>query len=342
MSSTEPITTPIANSASQVNPSIGVFPADLMCKPFADVDKKYLYLYLILFGVVGGILLVASFFTIKPELTQQEALQIKKRYAQLEIAKPEVPQVKKEEGAGEKPKEAPKTAAPSKAASSSGEQREERRAEGQASRSEVREALREQIASQGLFAELTAAGDDGEGEAIDNILGRSKAPSLGNIKISSGSFSRAPSSEDVPRERRGERIAVGGLGEQRIEKANVDQIEVSAAVELARPSDIEGGGPKGSSRSVEAIQDVILKIQDKIKLQFEKYLRQDPTLSGKVEVEFTILADGSVTGTTIVRSSLGHDAFERRLLALIERLRFAPATSDVKIIYPFVFSPSKV
>ena len=37
---------------------------------------------------------------------------------------------------------------------------------------------------------------------------------------------------------------------------------------------------------------------------FEKYLRQDPTMSGKVDVEFVILASGQVTNVRVVKSSL--------------------------------------
>ena len=69
-------------------------------------------------------------------------------------------------------------------------------------------------------------------------------------------------------------------------------------------------------------------------------MRQDPDLSGKVEVDFTIEADGTVSEVQISSSTLGHSSFERRLLSMIKRLKFAPATSKIQITYPFVFAAS--
>lgn len=322
---------------------VGEFPRDLQNSPLDHLNPKFFGLYIALLFLIGGGLVGLSMIKVDHELSQKEILKIKQRYAQLEL-KPKTEEVekKKEETAEQvKKKEEVKEKPQPKTPEEAQQAREARREETSASRAQVREALREQISNQGLFAELTALGEEGgDGEVIDQILNKSQAPSIGEINLSSSNYTPRPSQAEVPRERRGERIAGAGIQEQKIEKATINTVKVNAELQLASKENIQGAS--GSARSAEVIQSTIAKIQGNIKLQFEKYLRQDPNLSGKVEVEFLIKADGSVTDVQVVRSTLNQASFERRLVSLIERVNFGPADSDVKITFPFVFSSSKV
>jgi TonB family protein len=298
----------------------------------------------IILFVIGSCVFGLSFIKPSNELTEKDVLRIKKRYAQLEINKPKKEEEehkpeKEEKGSG---KAVGKKAKPKIDRSrESREQREQRKMEGSQSRAKVREALKQEIEQVGLFAELTALGGEGEEGEIDDVLAQGEIADLGGINLSSTGFTARPTAKKMPKDRKGSRIASNGIGRQRIEKARAKKIQVSADIQMAAPSNIEGAALGEASRTASSIREVILRIQNKIKLQFEKYLRQDPSLAGKVEIEFVIKADGSVSDVRITKNTLGHPAFERRLLSMMRRLRFAPATADIIVAWPFIFAASE-
>jgi len=215
-----------------------------------------------------------------------------------------------------------------------------RKKETAVTRAKVREQLKQDIDQSGLFAELTALGDEGD-EYIDDVLAQGNEVDLGDIDLESADFTRKPTASTEKRGRMGEKVKSGGLGKQVIKKAEVKKVKVVAEVKFSKPEKITGAAAGETSRSAKSIEKVINRIHNKIKLQFEKYLRQDPNLSGKVEVDFTILANGKVIDVQISKSTLKHSAFERRLMSMIKRLKFAEATSSIQITYPFVFAASQ-
>jgi protein TonB len=74
---------------------------------------------------------------------------------------------------------------------------------------------------------------------------------------------------------------------------------------------------------------------------YNRALRKDPTLEGKLVISLTIAPSGKVTNITLVSSELGDDALERKLLARIKMINFGAKPVDaVTITYPIDFLPA--
>lgn len=100
-------------------------------------------------------------------------------------------------------------------------------------------------------------------------------------------------------------------------------------------------GSRSATRSQEEIERVFQKNKGAIFSIYNRELRKDPTLQGKVIVELTIAANGSVTKCVIVSSELGHDKLEKRLISKIKQFQFASKNVPViTVSYPIDFLPS--
>lgn len=77
---------------------------------------------------------------------------------------------------------------------------------------------------------------------------------------------------------------------------------------------------------------------------YDAGLARNPSLAGKVVVEFTILADGRVSGAKKSESSLSDAAVDACIVRVVSQLRFpasSAVTSTVRVPYAFVAaSPS--
>lgn len=107
--------------------------------------------------------------------------------------------------------------------------------------------------------------------------------------------------------------------------------------------DNEGGeavARGGSSRSDEEIRQIMDRNKDAIFAIYNRALRRNPSLQGKVTVQLTIEPTGQITAVKIVSSELGDPDLENKLLARIKLIAFN-ATSAVRTIvnYSFDFLP---
>lgn len=101
------------------------------------------------------------------------------------------------------------------------------------------------------------------------------------------------------------------------------------------------GGSGRPSRPQEEIELVFQKNKGPIFSLYNRALRKDPTLQGKVVVELTIAPSGQVTKARIVSSDLNNPELERKLLARIKLFRFKPGNVDTLIVkYPIDFLPT--
>ena len=74
---------------------------------------------------------------------------------------------------------------------------------------------------------------------------------------------------------------------------------------------------------------------------YNRALRKNPNLVGKVVVEITIAPNGSVTQARIVSSELGDKDLERKLLLKLKRFKFANTdVAEATVTYPIDFLPS--
>jgi outer membrane biosynthesis protein TonB len=79
-----------------------------------------------------------------------------------------------------------------------------------------------------------------------------------------------------------------------------------------------------------------------IKACYERSLKRNPNLSGKIKVRWTITAAGTVSGVDIEEDSMGDAEVSSCIKGLVARWRFpAPSGGSVDVAFPFVFQSSQ-
>jgi TonB family protein len=99
-----------------------------------------------------------------------------------------------------------------------------------------------------------------------------------------------------------------------------------------------GTGGAYGARSEVSLYAVLQKNLGRLQYVYEKHLRQNPTIGGKVEVEVIIRSDGTVGKVTILSSQIPLPAFQEELKAAIQRWRYDVIDEGrVRVVYPLVF-----
>jgi TonB family protein len=79
-----------------------------------------------------------------------------------------------------------------------------------------------------------------------------------------------------------------------------------------------------------------------IKACYERALKRNPNLSGRVKIRWTITAAGTVSNVEIEEDSMGDAEASSCMRGLVGRWRFvAPSGGPVGVVYPFIFEPNK-
>jgi protein TonB len=94
-------------------------------------------------------------------------------------------------------------------------------------------------------------------------------------------------------------------------------------------------------RSDDEVERVFQKNKGAIFSIYQRALRKNPSLAGKVVVELTIDPNGKVIKVNIVSSELGDEKLERKLALKIKNFKFASANVPlITVSYPIDFLPS--
>jgi hypothetical protein len=218
---------------------------------------------------------------------------------------------------------------------------EEEKARAEAER---RARLAEQVRSTGLL-KLLGAKVDGSGSIAD-VLGQGDVDrdqekafqGIGGVGVASGNdlalrgiksggsgSGRVATVEGL---RGGAGIVGGGTGEGRGEK------KVSGVVKQEAPS-VDGElDPSIVAKEVKSRLGAI-------KACYERGLKRNPTLSGKIAIHWTITGAGTVTGIDVDSDTMGDHEVASCIKGQIARWRFpAPAGGSVDVSFPFVFQAS--
>jgi len=116
--------------------------------------------------------------------------------------------------------------------------------------------------------------------------------------------------------------------------------QVSSPVGDGGARQSRGGGGK-AGRSIEEIKIVFDRNKGSIYTIYNRALRQDPTLQGKVVLKLTISPAGEVLNCQIVSSELKNTDLERKLVARIKQFNFGSKDVDTVVVtYPVDFLPS--
>jgi len=286
--------------------------------------RRILIIILILSAIIGGIVPYLP----KPEVQQQELKQISPRLAKLILQKkqapkpkPVVPEIKKVEK--KKPVEEKKA--------------KKKKLEKKKSIDKTAKA-RKKAQSSGLLAmqdELADLRDSFDVATMQTYTPqknkgktRSQPQTAAVLSAVAGKGSRGINTRSLSRSTGGQALA--GRQTSKVES----KIEKSIVAPKARP------GHK-LARSQEEIELVFQKNKGAIYSLYNRALRRDPTLQGKVLLELTISPGGQVTAARILSSELNSPKLEKRLLSRIRLFRFAARDVDtVTVTYPIDFLPS--
>jgi TonB family protein len=108
-----------------------------------------------------------------------------------------------------------------------------------------------------------------------------------------------------------------------------------------RGGTLSKGGSGKASRSIEEIKLVFERNKGAIYAIYNRALREDPSLQGKVVVELKIAPSGEVVDVRVLSSELKASDLERKLLARIKGFDFGSKDVDVMVVsWPVDFLPS--
>ena len=104
---------------------------------------------------------------------------------------------------------------------------------------------------------------------------------------------------------------------------------------------LQRGGSGKASRSIEEIKLVFERNKGAIYAIYNRALREEPSLQGRVVLELKIAPEGQVVDLRVVSSELKAADLERKLLARIKQFDFGAKDVDaITVTWPVDFLPS--
>ncbi|MFL0799637.1 MAG: TonB family protein [Agarilytica sp.] len=135
---------------------------------------------------------------------------------------------------------------------------------------------------------------------------------------------------------------VGGVGTTKLSARDVALVKQS----LTKSDQVESDDPtkptksKTGARGEEDITIVFDQNKGQLFSLYNRERRKQPGLKGKLVLEITIAADGSVTNVKIASSELNAPTLERRIIARVKRFKFETREAPITVTYPIEFLPS--
>ncbi len=204
--------------------------------------------------------------------------------------------------------------------------------------------IADEASSKGLLALIGTTGDSSTGDAVADLL--SDANSLSDdvgaaLANSSGvAIGRRDSDQSGLRGGGGGDGAAGdsGVGAAKGGKGGTvekKQTEIKGTIKTGT-ADISS-----SPEDQQSIAQTMKRYTGRIKQCYERQLKSDPDLKGKVSVSFEIGTDGNVSGVGIEENSTGNAELANCIKREVSRIRFVPPPEDdVEVAgYPFILAP---
>jgi periplasmic protein TonB len=131
-----------------------------------------------------------------------------------------------------------------------------------------------------------------------------------------------------------------GSGAGSLTGHNTTQV-TSAVLDKQAEDGVRRGSGNKATRSEEEIALIFDRNKGAIYSIYTRALRDKPDLRGKLVLELTIAADGSITRCEVVSSELGDAELERKLVARIKQFRFeAKDVGSITVTKPIDFFPA--
>jgi TonB family protein len=109
-----------------------------------------------------------------------------------------------------------------------------------------------------------------------------------------------------------------------------------ARISPAKASDIELAGEGKRSRTPESILRVIRQHTGSFQYTYQKYLRDNPGVGGRISLRFTIAPSGDIIALSVVESNTGHAELDDEIKNKARRMKFDEVEgSDLTVTYRF-------
>jgi len=343
------------NWSTTIAGGVGHLPKEYHRNLFSAIDKRFLWIWLISFAIHFGI---ASYFAAHPPeagYQQHEITRIQKQFAtyllekqpQPMVVEPEQPAAALTNGehsaAMAKGRYGTRTGNPGGASQGSG--RGEGSSDG-ATSSQVsgsgsasgtglsyREQIAQEVSSKGLLGLLTGSGSHARGDAVADVLGKTGSPQgdldnvLGKLdgmkttgRPTAGGAINPENSRVTQKPNRA--IETEGIDELIGDKGGIASVEIqrSHQIVLEQVSEVaDERGVKTQSRDADQVSEVVNRHNASIQYCYQRELKQNPDLKGKLVVRFTIDPSGSVKDVKVISSTLNSPSIERCVISRIKR-----------------------
>lgn len=121
--------------------------------------------------------------------------------------------------------------------------------------------------------------------------------------------------------------------DQRAVQASAQQLKQSLNTAAAGPA------TSGTGRSDKDIAGVFAQNQGGLNSLYERARRQIPGLAGKLVLELSIAADGSVSAIKVLASELNNPELEGKIISRVKQFKFAPGKAQNAVKYAMEFVP---
>lgn len=281
---------------------------------FNKILKRTLLFFLLLTVIIP--------FLPRPELEKKELKQVAPRLAKLIIQKQKVT--------------ANKPAAKKKTAKKKPARKKAKKAKKKSKKPSIKKKARKKAASSGLMALTDELAD------LRDSFNVSSVRSTNLSKRGQTKSKRAASNILTAKAGRGS----GGINTNKL--SNQTGGGALSGRNLSGVSSNIGGGTGTrrtvggkAGRSQEEIERVFQRNKGSIFAIYNRALRKDPSLQGKLVLELTILPSGRVTKVRILSTELNAKRFERKLKIKVKSFRFLKKdVATVTVTYPIDFLPS--
>lgn len=218
-----------------------------------------------------------------------------------------------------------------------------------------KKALASKVENKTILKTIGTLGGEGRPSLVDSLTGG--AAKKGLDEAFAGSEGVAQASADVERSGlnragssdasgTGAKAGIGDLGGVSSAKdaGKVDSgdkreaVKVTAQVNIRSPEKLIGDGLLDKS----AVSAVISRQKSAVQSCYERELKKNPNIGGKLLVQFTIGTAGRVTSASVVSDSVGAPAVGQCVISRIQSWRFPkPDGGSVTVSKAFIFASSK-
>ncbi len=171
--------------------------------------------------------------------------------------------------------------------------------------------------------------------------------STGGKSLSKGRSQSGNGSTDLNALLANVELGAGNGGNSSIDDILKKDAASEPAVKLVKKTKIDvkpiekvtGSQEAVGARNEQSLYTILSQNIGRLQYIYEKFLKTNPDIRGKVEVEVTINPDGGIANVAVLSSEIPISDFQRQLVDAIRRWKYdAIAQGQMKVVYPIVFN----